>query len=94
MTQSPRRFTKEFKDEAVRLALTSGRTRREIASDLGVGRSTLALWISRSRNRPADPGDGQAVSSMITELKQLRHENELLRQERDALKRITTFYVR
>jgi hypothetical protein len=29
------RFTKEFRDEAVRLALTSGRSRREIAADLG-----------------------------------------------------------
>lgn len=36
-----KRFTKEFEDEAVRLALTSGRTRRSIADDLGVGLSPL-----------------------------------------------------
>ena len=35
------RFTKEFQDEAVRLALASGRCRREIAQNLGVGLSTL-----------------------------------------------------
>jgi transposase len=35
------RFVKEFQDEAVRLALTSGRNRRAIAVDLGVGLSTL-----------------------------------------------------
>jgi hypothetical protein len=34
-------FTQEFEDEAVRLARTSGRTRRELAENLGVGRSTL-----------------------------------------------------
>ena len=34
-------FTKEFEEEAVRLALTSGRTRRELAENLGVGLSTL-----------------------------------------------------
>ncbi|MBX8828612.1 hypothetical protein [Ochrobactrum sp. SFR4] len=34
-------FTKEFEHEAVRLAETSGRTRREVAEDLGVGLSTL-----------------------------------------------------
>jgi len=39
------RFTKEFQDEAVRRALRSGRSRREIAADLGVGLSTLRHWI-------------------------------------------------
>jgi transposase len=34
-------FTQEFEEEAARLALTSGRTRRELAEDLGVGLSTL-----------------------------------------------------
>lgn len=42
-----RGFTPEFEDEAVRLALTSGRTRRELAENLGVGLSTL------TRDRPA-----------------------------------------
>ena len=44
------RFTKEFQDEAVRLGLTSGRSRREIAADLGVGLSTLRHWIDRRRS--------------------------------------------
>ena len=42
-----RGFTQEFEDEAVRLALTSGRTRRELAENLGVGLSTLTRWIAR-----------------------------------------------
>jgi transposase-like protein len=46
-----KRFTKAFEDEAVRLALTSGRTRRSVAADLGVGLSTLTRWIGRSRDR-------------------------------------------
>jgi transposase len=68
MTQSPRRFTKDFEDEAVRLALTSGRTQREIASDLGVGLSTLVRWIGRSRDRQAGTADGHADASMAAEL--------------------------
>jgi transposase len=40
-----RRFTKEFEDEAVRPAVTSGRTQREIAGYLGVGLSALVRWI-------------------------------------------------
>ena len=43
------RPTPEFRREAVRLALTSGRTRREIAEDLGIGLSTLTRWLSHER---------------------------------------------
>jgi len=41
-------FTKEFADEAVRLALPSGRTRRELAENLGVGLLTLTPSCGRS----------------------------------------------
>ena len=39
----------EFRCEAVRIALTSGLKRSQVASDLRVGFSTLAKWIQRSR---------------------------------------------
>ncbi len=65
-----KRFTKEFEDEAVRLALTSGRTRRSVAEDLGVGLSTLTRWIGRDRDRKPDPSCGSelAVSSPDTQV--------------------------
>lgn len=44
------RPTPEFRREAVRLALTSGRTRREIAEDLGIGLSTLTRWLRDERD--------------------------------------------
>ncbi len=83
-----------FEDEAVRLVGTSGRTQREIAEDLGVGLSTLVRWISRSRDRLAEPPDQAPQADMATELKRLRRENEILRQERDILKRATAFFAR
>ena len=46
------RFTPEFREEAVRLAQTSGRSRREVAADLGIGLSTLRNGIDRRRDRP------------------------------------------
>jgi transposase len=92
MTQQ-RRFTKEFKEEAVRLAQTSGRPQREIAGDLGIGLSTLVRWIGRSRDGGAvDPAAGQ--SEVTAELKRLRRENEILRQERDILKKAAVFFAR
>ena len=97
MTQQ-RRFSKEFEDEAVRLAQTSGRTQRAIAGDLGIGLSTIGLstlvrWIGRSRDGHAvDPA--AAESEVTAELKRLRRENEILRQERDILKKATAFFAR
>ncbi len=83
------RFTKEFRDEAVRLALTSGRSRREIAEDLGVGLSTLRHWIDRRREREIDDPPEERQEDMAAELKRLRRENEILRQEREILKKAT-----
>lgn len=45
------RPTPEFRREAVRLVLISGRTRREIAEDLGIGLSMVTRWLSRVRLR-------------------------------------------
>ena len=44
-----RKVTPEFRREAVRLALTSGLTLREVADDLGVGLSSLIRWIGTGR---------------------------------------------
>jgi len=92
MTQ-PRRFTKEFQEEAVRLVQTSGRTQREIAGDLGIGQSTLVRWLGQNRDRRAvEPPEVQ--NDVAAELKRLRRENEILRQERDILKKATAFFAR
>ncbi|RRY15648.1 transposase [Brucella anthropi] len=88
-------FTKEFEREAVRLAETSGRTRKEIAADLGIGLSTLTRWISRNRDAAIDAPELVAANEdMAAELKRLRRENEILRQEREILKRATAFFAR
>jgi transposase len=102
MAKPQRRFTEDFQDEAVRLAESSGRPRREIAQDLGIGLSTLCHWIDRRRERRIEqpPGDGQ--EDVASELKGLRRENEILRQERDILcrngahraKRATDFFAK
>ncbi len=77
-------FTKEVEEEAVRLVCTNGRTKREIADDLGAGVSTLTRWRAHGRDRqmeaPKRPSPGEDVGG---ELKRLRWENEVLRQERN-----------
>jgi len=76
--------TAEFKQEAVRVALTSGLTRKQVAADFGVGFSTLNHWIQQDRKNPEKP---LAQTDLEREITELRKENRLLREERDMLKK-------
>ena len=85
------RPTPEFRREAVRLALTSGRTRREVAADLGIGLSTLTRWLGQDRD-VSEPNE--APVDLHAELKRLRRENSVLKQERDILKKAAAFFAK
>ena len=53
-----RKFTEDFKREAVRLVQTSGRTIEQVADDLGIGRSTLGKWLAKHREADLLSGHG------------------------------------
>jgi transposase len=91
MSTKQKRFTEAFKREAVRLAEESGRTLADIADDLGIGKSTLGKWLRQFREEDLLAGPHEDVEK---ELARLRRENELLRQERDLLKKATAFFAR
>ena len=60
----------EFKRDAAHIALTSGLTRRQVASDLGIGLSTLGKWVGAVLNRAMFAGGsiaGKRASSMAPE---------------------------
>jgi transposase len=94
MADRKQTFTSEFCDEAVQLAQTSGRSRREVGADLGVGLSTLRNWIDGRREREMAPPPADRQEDMAAELKRLRRENEVLHQERVILKRATAFFAK
>lgn len=80
----------KFKREAVRMALTSGLKQKQIATDLGIGLSTLSKWVSIYR----DEERCESVSTdVLKELEQLRQENRILKEERDILKKATQFFA-
>ena len=56
--------------------------------------STLRNWIDRRRERQMDEPPSDRQEDMAAELKRLRRENEVLRQEREILKRATAFFAK
>ena len=82
--------TDEFRKDAVRIALSSGLTRRQGADDLGVGMSTLNKWITA--NREIDVVSKEDLS-LIQENDRLRRENRILKEEREILKKATVFFA-
>ncbi len=81
----------EFRREAVRLALTSGLTHKQIAADLGIGYSTLSKWVSQDRHDDLMSGPHEDQGKEIT---RLRKEVRILREEREILKKATVFFAR
>jgi transposase len=86
-----RAFTPEFRAEAVRLALASERPLSEIARELGVRPDQLRHWkqqLTRAAGGP--PPSGETPEQ---ELRRLRRELAVLRQERDFLKKAAAFFA-
>ena len=77
-------YSREFKQEAVRLVRESGQSLAATARDLGVDENSLRKWkrAEESHGERAFPGKGRSHDE---ELAQLRREVALLRQERDIL---------
>ena len=84
------RRTEEFRSEAVRIALTSGLSHKQVAADLGIGLSTLGKWISSHKDTELMSGPHNDKDK---ELARLRKENRTLREERDILKKATAFFA-
>lgn len=82
--------TDEFRQDAVRIALTSGLTRRQVADDLGVGMSTLNKWITAHRDTDVMSKEDLDLAK---ENDRLRREIRLLKEEREILKKATQFFA-
>jgi transposase len=95
MQKTLRTFTKEFKQEAVQLVQSSQKSQAQIARDLGVADSTLSHWCQQLAEHgiQAFPGSGHQMPQE-EEIRHLKRENEVLRQERDILKKAIGIFSR
>ena len=93
MGQARKKYTQEYKDEAVELVISSGRPIAEIARNLGINEGTLANWVNTAKKsgklkeKPLDTDER-------ARLKELEDENRRLRMERDFLKKAAAWFAK
>jgi len=87
MVKQQKTYTREFKVEAVQLVQGSGKPMSQIARELGISDSALSKWCKQFVNQgeQAFPGSGHQTAQE-EDLRRLRRELEVTRQERDILK--------
>jgi len=95
MGKIQRVYTKEFKEEALRLVQTSGKPIAQIARELGIPDSAIHGWRKElaQHGKEAFPGKGHQTE-LEEENRRLKRENEILRQERDILKKAMSIFSR
>jgi transposase len=82
--------TDEFRQDAVRIALTSGLTRKQVADDLGVGMSTLNKWITAHRDTDVVSKEDLGLAQ---ENDRLRRENRILKEEKQQALAMFQFHA-
>lgn len=89
-----RRYTEEFKLEAVRLVRESARPVAQVARELGIPDNVLYRWRSAHQPAEAHGRTRGARRDERDELATLKRENMILRQERDFLRRAAAFFAK
>jgi transposase len=89
-----RRFTKEFKADAVSLVVEQGYSSAEVGRRLGVNENNVNRWVRQYRDKhESASSEGLTREQMEAELKRLRKENKRLEREREILKKAAAFFA-
>ena len=93
--QTRRRFTREFKLEAVRQVVVEGRTRRQVADELSLNANMLGRWIKQLQSDPAQsfPGNGN-LKARDKEVEDLRRQVARLKGELSFLKKVSGYFAK
>ena len=95
MTKTRRTYTDEFKREAIQLLESSGKAARQLERELGIGKTCLSRWKREleKKDKQAFPGQGH-VPPEREQVQELERQVDILRQERDILKKAVAIFAR
>jgi transposase len=92
MGAARRKYTQEYKAEAVELVINSGRPVAEVARDLGINEGTLGNWVNKAKEDGTFKEKPLEVNERAR-LKELEGENRRLKMERDLLKKAAAWFA-
>lgn len=96
MTRSVRKYTREFKQEAVNLALKSPSI-MNTAKELGIPAATLHTWIHALKKKgnlaTVDANSGKDMAALIEENRRLHKELAITREEKEILKKAAAYFA-
>lgn len=92
MSSTRKKYTPQFRAEAVRLVTETDRPIAHVAAEIGVGAQLLGRWVQQSKPADATP-DRVLDTDERAELERLRKENADLRLDRSFLKKAAVFFA-
>ncbi len=98
MARQHRKYTKEFKQEAVNLALKSPSITKT-AKELGIPIGTLHTWVeqlkgkAKSNAEPVDKNSSADIAALLEENRRLHKENVVLKEEKEILKKAAAYFA-
>ncbi|MGA6161006.1 transposase [Stenotrophomonas sp. NPDC087984] len=93
-SQYSKRYSEEFKRDAIALARSSSKTITEVARDLGVSPESLRGWVKRDRIDRGEGGPGDLTSVEREELTRLRQQNAEQQKTIEILKKAAAFFAK
>lgn len=98
MTKQTRKYTDEFKQGSVNLALKSPSISKA-ATDLGIPVATLHTWVNqlkvptKSNIETSNKNSGPDIAALLEENRRLHKENVVLKEEKDILKKAAAYFA-
>jgi transposase len=90
----PSKYSPEFREEAVQIALRSSKTVTEVARELDLNPETLRGWVKKYKTQQEPSGDAELTVSERARLKELERRNRELEMENSFLKKAAAYFAK
>lgn len=96
MSNSKRTYTEEFREQAIKLAFSSGSI-KNTANELGIPSATLSTWIHNLKKKgdltKSNVSDAKDMATLIEENRRLHKELSIAKEEREILKKAAAYFA-